>query len=82
MITKKVIDTIYKRYKKRPKSTDDLNIALLFEGVHPGHGVEIDGNDLLVNSVPEQSPFHVIPLSCHKRGRFLFQDGLSRCLGK
>ena len=43
MITKKVIDTIYKRYKKRPKSTDDLNIALLFEGVHPGHGVEIDG---------------------------------------
>lgn len=63
MITKKVIDTIYKRYNKRPKSTDDLNIALLFEGVHPGHGIEIDGNNLVVNSVPEQSPFHEIPLS-------------------
>lgn len=63
MITKKVIDTIYKRYGKRPKSPDDLNVALLFEGVHPGHGVEIDGNLVRVNSVPEQSPFHEIPLS-------------------
>lgn len=63
MITKKVIDTIYSRYKKRPKSTDDLNIALLFEGVSPLHGIEIDGNLLRVNSVSPQSPFHEIPLS-------------------
>lgn len=63
MITKKVIDTIYKRYNKRPKSTDDLNVALLFEGVHPGHGIEINGNMLVVNSVPAQSPFHEIPLT-------------------
>lgn len=63
MITKKVIDTIYKRYNKRPKSTDDLNIALLFERVHPAHGIEFVGNDLHVGSVPELSPFREIPLS-------------------
>jgi len=63
MITKKVIDTIYKRYNKRPKSVDDLNVALLFESVHPGHGVEIEGDMVRVNSVPVQSPFHEIPLS-------------------
>lgn len=63
MITNKVIETIYKRYKKRPKSTDDLNVALLFEGVHPVHDIEIDGNLLRINSIPKQSPFHEIPLS-------------------
>lgn len=62
MITKKVIDTIYKQYKKRPKSTDDLNIALLFEGPHPSHDIEVNGNDLVINSLPENSPFHTIPL--------------------
>lgn len=63
MINKKVIETIYKKYKKLPQSTDDLNIALLFEGVTPEHGIEIDGNDLIINSVDPLSPFHMLPLS-------------------
>lgn len=63
MITKSVIEEIYKRYRKRPKSIEDLDVGLLFEGVHPDHGVEIDGDSLKVGSVPEQSPFHEIPMS-------------------
>ena len=63
MIDKKVIDTIYKRYKKRPSSTDELDIALLFEGVHPMHDIYIDGDEIVINSIPETSPFHAIPLS-------------------
>lgn len=62
MITKKVIDTLYKRYSKRPKSTDDLDIALLFESVHPQHDILIDNEEIVINSVDSNSPFHRIPL--------------------
>ena len=34
MIQKKAIDEIYKRYRKRPESPDELNIPLLFEQLH------------------------------------------------
>lgn len=63
MITKKVIDTIYKRYKKRPKSPDDLNIALLFEGANPGHNIEIIDNNVHIGNLPEGSPFQDIPIT-------------------
>lgn len=62
MINKKVIDTLYKRYDKRPSSPDDLDIALLFEGVHPMHNIVIDGDEIVINSIPADSPFHRIPL--------------------
>lgn len=62
MITKKVIDAIYKKYKKRPASTDDLNIVLLFEAITPQHGVEIDGDEIVISSIDPMSPFHRIPL--------------------
>lgn len=63
MITKSVIEEVYKRYRKRPKSVDDLNVGLLFEGVHPDHCVEFVGDCVSVGSVPEQSPFRSIPMS-------------------
>lgn len=62
MITKKVIDTLYKRYSKRPNSADDLNIALLFESAHPVHGIVIEDERVVINSVEDNSPFHRIPL--------------------
>lgn len=62
MINNKVIETLYKRYNKRPASTDDLNIALLFEAAHPMHDVFIDGDEIVINSVDPDSPFHRIPL--------------------
>lgn len=62
MINKKVIDALYKRYDKRPSSLDDLDIALLFEGVHPVHNIVIDGDEIVINSVPADSPFHRILL--------------------
>ncbi len=63
MITKKVIDTLYKQYSKRPDSPDELNIALLFGDVFENHGIELSENDLVVNSIDPSSPFHRIPLS-------------------
>lgn len=63
MISKKVIDQLYKQYNRRPSSIDELNIPLLFESVHPGHGIEFDEGELVINSVPLDSPFHRIPLA-------------------
>lgn len=64
MITQKVIDTLYKTYKKRPASADELDIGLLFEIPVEYHDIEIDDNaNLLINSLPQVSPFRKLALS-------------------
>lgn len=63
MITKKVIDNIYCKYKNRPESPDELNLGLLFGDVFDHHGIMIDENELEINSIDPASPFHTIPLS-------------------
>lgn len=64
MITKQVINEIYKQYKKRPASPDTLDLGLLFEKAGIEHDILIDPdtNDLIISSIPEDSPFHSIPL--------------------
>ena len=62
MITKKVIDNLYKKYRNRPYSPDELNISLLFDQVFDNHALMIDENDLVINSISPSSPFHKIPL--------------------
>lgn len=63
MITNSVIKEIYKRYRKRPKSIDDLEVELLFERLHPSHEIELVGDSLRIGSVPKESPFCDIALS-------------------
>ena len=63
MIQKKVIDAIYKKCRKRPASPDELNIPLLFEKLPEEVMIEVDGNDIVINSVSHDSPFHSIPVS-------------------
>lgn len=65
MITKLVIDTLYKKYDKRPKSPDCLDFELLFDSVAENHNisVDMDSDKLYINSLPDTSPFHKIPLS-------------------
>ena len=63
MIQKKVIDAIYKKCRKRPASPDELNIPLLFEKLPEEAMIEVDGNDIVINSVSHDSPFHRIPVS-------------------
>ena len=64
MITKKVIDTLYRKYRKRPEGVEQLDIGLLFEYASEHHSIEIDeeGN-LLINSIDTASPFHKLSLS-------------------
>lgn len=64
MITEKVINSLYKKYKDRPESADELDIALLFENLIDTHDIAIDDEaHLIINSIPEKSPFHRINLN-------------------
>ena len=65
MIRKQVINTLYKKYRKLPKSPDCLDFALLFDYVVEHHTITIDlENDcLIINSLEPTSIFHRIPLS-------------------
>lgn len=62
MITNKAINEIYKKYSRRPKSVDELNIALLFEAAHKDHAISVDGSNLIIKSQEPWSPFHTISL--------------------
>ena len=62
MVTKQVIDKIYKLYKRPPASPDELNLGLLFTHALENHGIVIDENDLYIGSVDPRSPFAAIPL--------------------
>lgn len=65
MITKEVIKNLYKKYPRRARSIDDLDIAMLFETVGEMHNIniDIDTNALTVGSIDPKSIFHTIPLS-------------------
>ncbi|MDE5953703.1 MAG: hypothetical protein K2G72_03370 [Duncaniella sp.] len=62
MVTKQVIEKIYKLYKRPPASPDELNLGLLFTHALENHGIVIDENDLYIGSVDPKSPFAAIPL--------------------
>jgi len=63
MISSDIIKTLYKKYRKRPQSIDSLDIAQLFtRGAHHDLIIDPDTEDLYIGSIPEDSPFHIIPL--------------------
>lgn len=63
MLTKAVIDSLYRKFDKRPPTPDELDIALLFEHLMDTHEVMIDDQaTLVINSLPPSSPFHALPL--------------------
>lgn len=63
MITKEVIKEIYKKYRKKPKTIDKLDIGLLSDNVGETHGIEIVDNKIVINSMDSTSLFHKIALS-------------------
>lgn len=65
MISKEVISTMYRKYKRRPKSPDYLDFALLFDHVAELHNISVDleHDELVIRSIDPASPFHRLPLS-------------------
>ena len=62
MVTKKVIQTLYRQFKKPPKSPDELNLGLLFDYARENHGIFIDEENLYIGSIEPSSPFATINL--------------------
>jgi hypothetical protein len=64
MITKHVIQTLYKKYRKAPESPDCLDMQLLYDSAQENHkiSVDLDKYQLLIGSIDTSSPFHAIPL--------------------
>ena len=62
MITKQVINALYKKYRRKPLTTDELDLALLFDYAIENHGIVIDDHKLIINSISPASPFHSIDL--------------------
>lgn len=62
MVTKKIIDALYKQYRKPPKSIDDLPVSILFEHTADNHGLVIDEENLYIGSIDPRSPFSTIAL--------------------
>jgi hypothetical protein len=65
MITREVIESLYKQYPKSPKSADCLDIALLFDNTQC-HDIAVDmaTERLTIGSVSKSSPFSRIAMRC------------------
>ena len=64
MITRQIVDTLYKKYRKAPKSVDMLNLAILFDYAANHHNIFIDPEteELTIGSIAPTSPFHRLPV--------------------
>lgn len=62
MITKKVINEIYKTYRRRPTSSGKLNLSYLNDEVAEMHGIKIADDKLTIGSIDARSPFKSLPL--------------------
>lgn len=56
---------MYHQYSKKPKNIDYLDLGLLFEKAGIEHDILVDPEtqDITIGSIPEDSPFHTIPLT-------------------
>lgn len=67
MVTKKVIDKIYRQFNHPPQSVDELNIGLLFDYAIENHGIVIDENDLYIGSVDPNHHSQYYPLTAYMK---------------
>ncbi len=63
MITGKVIQEVYKKYRKCPPTLDSIDLNLLDGVVSEVHNIKIQEKHLIIGSVDEKSPFHSLPLN-------------------
>lgn len=81
MITQQVIDTLYKKYKKRPATTDALDLSLLLDDLADMHDINIDDKNMVnIGSIEEMSPWHTMPLG-HIHAIVPFEKWVALVLG-
>ena len=62
MITDEVIKEIYKKYKKPPKSPDELNLDYFLNLLSEHHNVTVDDEEVIIKDLDEFSPFRMFLL--------------------
>ncbi len=74
MITKKVIDELYKKFRKLPSGIEHLDIGLLFEYAMEHHDITIDDEgNIVIASIDPQSRFNNVALD-RVHGFYAFDD--------
>lgn len=62
MITDEVIKEIYKKYKKPPKSQDELNLDYFLSLLSDTHNIRVDDGEVIIEDLDEFSPFRMFLL--------------------
>lgn len=62
MITKQVIDSLYKKYRRIPRRLDDRNLGLLIDYALDHDSVTVEGDRLIFNQLNDLSPFREIEI--------------------
>lgn len=62
MVTTEVINAIYRKFNKAPKSPDNLDFGLLTDSIIEKHDIRIEEQKLKIGSIKSDSPFAAIPL--------------------
>jgi hypothetical protein len=77
MITKKVIDELYHKYRKPDPGIENLNIELLMGEASEHHDISIDEHgNIVISSIDTNSPFHKIALH-NIRGITQFENDIA-----
>lgn len=63
MITKQVIDSLYKKYRSMPKNEADRNLDVIREFASEHPAMDVDGSTLSLYNVDPESPFSEINLN-------------------
>ena len=63
MITGKVIQEVYKKYRKCPSTLERVEFSLLEGRVSEVHKIQIQDNRLIIGSIEEKSTFQSLPLN-------------------
>lgn len=59
---KKLIDSLYKRYRRRPDTLDERNLYLLADYIVDEQGLELDDDHIVFTGMDKNSPFREILL--------------------
>ncbi len=63
MSDKKLIDSLYKRYHRRPDTLDERHLYLLVDFIVDEQGVELNDDRIVFTGIDEHSPFREIRLN-------------------
>lgn len=73
MINSTVINSLYKKYRRQPKTIDALNLSVLYDTVSELHNIVIAENSVTIGSIDLNSPFNSLLLK-HIHGIETFEN--------